>query len=45
MTESVRVACLLDRYWDPAEKAYAGVEKAEHCWRSPRRAPRKTPAG
>ncbi len=27
MTESVRVACLLDRYWDPAEKAYAGVEK------------------
>ena len=25
MTE-IRVTCLLDRYWDPAEKVYSGTE-------------------
>lgn len=28
MTESIRVTCLLDRYWDPATLEYQGVEQA-----------------
>ena len=28
MTESIRVTCLMDRYWDPATLDYIGVEKA-----------------
>ncbi len=27
MTESVRVTCLLDRYWDPSDKSYKGTEQ------------------
>ncbi len=27
MTENIQVKCLLDRYWDPAAKKYAGTEK------------------
>ena len=28
MTESVRVLCLLDRFWDPSTLEYDGTEKA-----------------
>ena len=27
MTETIRVTCLLDRYWDPSEMTYAGTQK------------------
>ena len=28
MTENIRVICLIDRYWDPETKKYAGTESA-----------------
>lgn len=27
MNQTIRVTCLLDRYWDPTELAYVGTEK------------------
>lgn len=27
MTETIRVTCLLDRYWNTTEKTYRGTEK------------------
>ncbi len=27
MTENIQVKCLLERYWNPAEKEYCGTEK------------------